>query len=111
MTKAVSVQTQTGSGAKTPYTNWQVYIILCSDKTLYTGITTDISRRFEQHASGRGAKYFRGRQPVRVVYQESGHTRSSASRREAEIKTLTRTEKCDLISSETKSSSAVTPAE
>ena len=79
--------------------NWQVYIILCSDDTLYTGITTDFQRRLAQHASGRGAKYFRGRQPLRIVYQESGHSRSSASRRELEIKALDRTEKCILISS------------
>jgi len=81
--------------------NWQVYIILCSDNTLYTGITTDLQRRFGQHASGRGAKYFRGRQPVQVVYQESGHTRSSAGMREMAIKTLARAEKRTLIYSET----------
>jgi putative endonuclease len=80
--------------------NWQVYIILCSDNTLYTGITTDLQRRFDQHASGRGAKYFRGRRPVEVVFREGGHTRSSASRREREIKGLDRTEKMALISSE-----------
>ena len=79
--------------------NWQVYVILCSDDSLYTGITTDLQRRFDQHASGRGAKYFRGRRPLEVVYQESGHTRSSASRRELEIKRLVRSEKCLLISS------------
>jgi putative endonuclease len=78
---------------------WLVYIILCSDDTLYAGITTDLQRRFAQHTSGRGAKYFRGRRPLEVVYQESGHTRSSASRRELEIKTLTRPEKINLISS------------
>lgn len=77
--------------------NWQVYIILCSDDTFYTGITTDLQRRFTQHASGRGAKYFRGRQPLQVVYQESGHTRSSASSRELEIKNLERAEKSILI--------------
>ena len=80
--------------------NWQVYIVLCSDNTLYTGITTDLQRRFSQHASGRGAKYFRGRQPVKVVYHESGHTRSTASKRESEIKTLARIDKRILISSE-----------
>ena len=80
--------------------NWQVYIVLCSDSTLYTGITTDLQRRFSQHASGQGAKYFRGRQPVKVVYQESGHTRSTASKREVEIKTLARGDKRNLISSE-----------
>ncbi|MBV5341543.1 MAG: GIY-YIG nuclease family protein [Deltaproteobacteria bacterium] len=79
--------------------NWQVYIILCSDNTLYTGITTDLQRRFGQHASGLGAKYFRGRQPVQIVYQESGHTRSSAGTRELEIKNLARIEKLTLISS------------
>ena len=77
--------------------NWQVYIILCSDDTLYTGITTDLQRRFDQHAAGRGAKYFRGRQPTQVVYHESGHTRSTASTREVEIKTLARAEKRILI--------------
>jgi putative endonuclease len=79
--------------------NWLVYIILCSDDTLYTGITTDLQRRISQHASGRGAKYFRGRRPLEVVYQEDGHTRSSAGRRELEIKNLARTEKRLLISS------------
>jgi putative endonuclease len=79
--------------------NWQVYIILCSDHTLYTGITTDLQRRLAQHSSGLGAKYFRGRQPVEAVYQECGHTRSTAGRRELEIKALARAEKLLLISS------------
>jgi len=79
--------------------NWLVYIILCSDATLYTGITTDLERRFAQHASGLGAKYFRGRRPLEIVYRESGHTRSSAGRRELEIKGLERAEKYILISS------------
>jgi putative endonuclease len=80
--------------------NWQVYIILCSDETLYTGITTDLRRRFDQHAAGYGAKYFRGRHPVGVVYRENGHTRSTASRREHEIKSLERPDKLALIASE-----------
>jgi putative endonuclease len=79
--------------------NWQVYIILCSDDSLYTGITTDIQRRFDQHASDRGAKYFRGRQPLKVVYREDGHTHNSAARREREIKNLERSGKLALISS------------
>ena len=77
--------------------NWQVYIILCSDGSLYTGITTDIARRFNQHRLGTGAKYFRGRSPRQVVYLESGHDRSGASRREAAIKKLSRAEKRLLI--------------
>ena len=80
--------------------NWTVYIILCSDETFYTGITTDLQRRFDQHASGSGAKYFRGRQPLQIVYRESGHSRSSASMREAQIKALSRAEKSILVFSE-----------
>ena len=78
---------------------WQIYIILCSDDSLYTGITTDVERRFRQHADGRGAKYFRGRQPMRLLYLESGHTRSTAGKREAEIKGLKRADKYLLASS------------
>ena len=79
--------------------HWQVYMILCSDNSLYTGITTDIARRLEQHGNGCGAKYFRGRQPRQLIYLESGHTRSTAAQREAAIKKLSRSVKCDLISS------------
>lgn len=74
-------------------------MILCSDDSLYTGITTDIERRFAQHATGRGAKYFRGRQPVQVIYYEVNHSRSSASRREAEIKAMSRADKLTLTQS------------
>ncbi len=77
--------------------NWHVYIIRCSDGSLYTGITTDVARRFDQHATGRGARYFRGRQPKELVYLESGHDRCSAGKREAEIKGLTRAGKAALI--------------
>ena len=80
--------------------NWQVYIILCSDDTLYTGITTDIERRMRQHADGDGAKYFRGRQPKQLVYLEGGHDRSSASKRELSIKGMRRPEKKLLVCSE-----------
>lgn len=68
--------------------DWLVYIILCSDGSLYTGITKDLDRRVAQHASGCGAKYFRARTPGPVVYLEGGHDRASASRREAAIKRL-----------------------
>jgi len=79
---------------------WFVYIILCSDDTLYTGITNDVLRRFEQHASGRGAKYFYGRRPQRLVYLESGHDRSSATQRELRLKKLSKREKTRLIESD-----------
>lgn len=77
--------------------NWQVYMIRCTDDSLYTGITTDVDRRFLQHAAGRGAKYFRGRQPLQVVYRENGHCRSSAARREAQIKSMSRFDKQLLV--------------
>lgn len=79
--------------------NWQVYIILCTDETLYTGITTDIERRLDQHRNGTGAKYFRGRKVDKLVYLEAGHDRSSASCREAEIKGLRAVDKRQLIAS------------
>jgi putative endonuclease len=80
--------------------NWHVYIILCSDGTLYTGITTDIRRRMRQHSNGTGAKYFRGRRPKQLLYLEGGHDRSSAGKREIAIKKMKRSEKELLIRSE-----------
>jgi len=79
-------------------TNWSVYIIAADDGAYYTGVSTDVERRFQEHChGGKGAKYFRGRKPVAVVYQESGHTRSSACQREAAIKKLRRAQKQQLI--------------
>ncbi|MEE9342615.1 MAG: GIY-YIG nuclease family protein [Gammaproteobacteria bacterium] len=76
---------------------WAVYMILCSDDSIYTGISTDVDRRFEQHANKTGARYFRGRAPSKVIYLENGHDRSSASKREAAIKRLTRRDKQQLL--------------
>lgn len=77
---------------------WQVYIIEADDGTLYTGITTDLERRFAEHLRGpRGARYFAGRRPLRVVYREAAADRSAACRREAEIKNLDRTAKLKLV--------------
>ena len=72
---------------------WHVYVIRCSDNSLYTGITTDIDRRFRQHSEGKGAKYFRGRAPLQVVYREGNHSRCSAAGREYRIKRMDRGEK------------------
>ena len=78
--------------------NWSVYIIEANDNSYYTGIATDVERRFEEHGGTvGGAKYFNGRTPIKVIYQEDGHTRSSASKREAEIKRLSRKQKIMLI--------------
>ena len=77
--------------------NWTLYILRCSDGTLYTGITDDLPHRLAAHNSGKGAKYTRGRTPVTPVYTESCPDRSAASRREWEIKKMTRQEKLALI--------------
>ena len=78
--------------------NWFVYMIRSDDGSLYTGVTTDVERRFKEHSgSPRGARFFNGRKPVEVVYTESGHTRSSACQREAEIKKLSRPQKIALV--------------
>ncbi|BBL57848.1 GIY-YIG nuclease family protein [Methylomonas koyamae] len=79
--------------------DWSVYIIECCDGSLYTGITTDVERRFRQHRAGTGAKYFRAKQPVRIVYTETEHDRATASRREAEIKRMGRAEKLAILQS------------
>lgn len=77
--------------------NWFVYILECSDKSLYTGITTDIPRRIIQHNSKLGAKSLFGKLPVKLVYNEALKDRSKASIREAEIKKLDRIQKLKLI--------------
>jgi len=77
--------------------NWHVYIIETDDHFYYTGISTDIEKRFTQHANGKGAKFFNLHAPLKIVYSENDHTRSSASKREAEIKNLTKKEKIKLI--------------
>jgi putative endonuclease len=77
---------------------WFVYMIRASDESLYTGITTDVERRFNEHCgSVKGARFFRGRQPLEVVYTENHPDRSSALRREAVIKSLSRGLKLELI--------------
>ncbi len=76
-----------------------VYILKCADDTLYTGIATELKRRIEEHnGSDKGAKYTRIRRPVRLVYSEKYPDRSSASKREYEIKKkMSRIEKLKLI--------------
>jgi putative endonuclease len=77
-----------------------VYILHCSDGTYYTGITTDLQRRLEEHNhSAKGAKYTRARRPVTLVYSEKLDDKSSASKREYAIKKLTRTQKMELFES------------
>lgn len=74
-----------------------VYIVECTDNTLYTGYTNDPARRIEEHNSGVGAKYTRGRGPVELVYLEEFSDKSEAMKREYEIKQLSKSEKLELI--------------
>lgn len=77
--------------------SWKLYILRCRDGSLYTGITTDVEKRFEAHNCGKGAKYTRGRGPLELVYREECGDHSTALKRELEIKALTREEKIKLI--------------
>jgi putative endonuclease len=77
--------------------NWSIYILECTDKTYYTGITTDIEKRLITHQAGKGAKYTAGRLPVKIVYQKNDLTESQARKEEFRIKSLSRIEKIKLI--------------
>tara|TARA_B100001121_G_C18660879_1_gene608816 strand:+ start:1395 stop:1655 length:261 start_codon:yes stop_codon:yes gene_type:complete len=79
--------------------DWKVYIVKCSDKTFYTGITNNIKLRLETHNLGKGAKYTKSRLPVTLMYLERVDDKSNALRREIEIKKLNRSQKINLINS------------
>ena len=83
--------------------NWFVYILRCSDSSLYTGVATDVDARVAQHNAGRGARYTRGRTPVELVYCERAADKSAALRREIAIKRLKRCDKRRLIAGALKS--------
>ena len=73
---------------------WYLYVVRCSDDTLYTGITTDLARRLNEHnTSKRGAKYTKTRRPINLVYYELYQSRSNAQKAEHKFKKLTRTQK------------------
>lgn len=78
-----------------PAQAWTVYLLQCADGTLYTGITSDLERRLDQHngASSGGPRYTRGRRPVRLLWSERAADRPAALRREAAIKKLARRDK------------------
>lgn len=79
---------------------WEVYMVRASNGALYTGVTTDVPRRFAEHAAGkRGARFFRAARAVELVYREVCGDRSTALRREAEIKSWSRSAKLELAAS------------
>ena len=78
---------------------WVVYILLCSDNTLYTGVTNNLSNRLEKHNNGTGAKYTRGRGPLLCVYVKEMEDKSSAMKEECRIKQLNKSKKLELVKS------------
>lgn len=80
---------------------YYVYILLCSDNSLYTGFTTDIKNRVTEHNRGKGSKYVRSRLPAKVVHCEEFGSKSEALKREIEIKKLSRGEKLKFINVDT----------
>ncbi|MGZ5469884.1 MAG: GIY-YIG nuclease family protein [Candidatus Aminicenantales bacterium] len=77
--------------------SWSLYILRCRDESFYTGVTTDIDRRFRQHEAGRASRFTRTRRPVVLVYQETCGTRSQALSRECAVKSLGRQGKEKLV--------------
>lgn len=89
-------------------THWFVYMIRTSDEQVYTGITTDMARRWQEHDSGKmGARYFRGRKPVQLCYLETDHNRSTASQRECAIKAMNANAKRQLIALQSARTNAI----
>jgi putative endonuclease len=77
--------------------SWSLYILKCSDGTFYTGVTTDLERRFREHQEGKASRFTRTRRPVALVYQEPCGTRSQALSRECAVKSMARRRKEDLV--------------
>ena len=78
---------------------WLVYLLRCSDGSLYTGITNDLPKRLKAHAAGKASRYTRSRLPVKLAYTEPRRSKSAALKREVAIKRLTRPQKEQLIKS------------
>jgi len=78
---------------------YYVYLIECDDQSIYTGITTDVDRRFAEHQAGKGGHFTRSRKVKKVLYTEKQPDRSSALKREAEIKSWPREKKLALVNS------------
>ena len=85
--------------SNTAQSQWYVYLLCCADNTYYAGVTTDCERRVRQHNGliKGGARYTQARRPVRIVWYEPCDDRSSACKREAQLKKLTRAQKAALI--------------
>lgn len=78
---------------------YHVYLILCGDDSIYTGIAKDVEKRFNEHKSGKGSRYTRARKVLKILYFEQHQTRSQATKREVEIKSWSREKKLKLTDS------------
>lgn len=76
---------------------YSVYVLLCSDNTLYTGLAKDLSKRLKVHRNGKGSKYVRARLPFKLIYEEKVSNKIIAAKREAEIKSWTRKDKIETL--------------
>lgn len=94
----IEIRTHVQNESAGPGMSWWVYMVQCSDDSLYTGITTDLERRLKEHNdAATGARYTRARRPVKLVYSEPADSRSEASKREHRIKQLSQAQKLGLI--------------
>ncbi|QSX40994.1 GIY-YIG nuclease family protein [Shewanella cyperi] len=89
--------------------DWHLYLIRCGGGELYTGITTDVARRFAEHSGPKGAKYLRGRGPLTLVYSEHVGDRSAALKRELAVKRLSKSAKEALVAEALAQASAQAP--
>lgn len=78
-------------------TMWFVYVLICSDNSLYTGITNDLEKRWTTHINGKGAQYTKSHKPVKIAYSEPFEKKGNALKREAEIKKMKRSDKIKLL--------------
>lgn len=77
---------------------WYVYILLCEDNSLYTGITNNFKKRYLEHKNGKGGRYTRSHKPIKIIHKEEFLTKSEALKRESEIKSWSREKKLKMIS-------------
>ncbi len=95
---------RSGLSVESKANRWYVYILRCSDGTLYTGIANNLDKRLRAHNDGSGARYTRSRRPVELVYRETAESRSAATVREAAIKRMSRKKKLEMIRDAARSS-------
>jgi len=95
--RAMKMQENAPEAASSSDKVWYIYMIRCPDGAIYTGISTDVSRRFGEHQSGKGAKYLRGKSPLTLIYQKQAGSHSDALKLEIAMKKLSKSEKEGII--------------